>query len=114
MKYTVVERYADNGEFSHYDLINTENGETAITDIDQALQLQQTGVSGSNFTLEQILSKIKEVGLTNNDTSRFGDGYEKAINDVLLKFQNKCKKCGKKIEQQFRYCSIECKEYYYR
>lgn len=45
MKYIVIERYADNGEFSHYDLINTENGETAITDIDETLQLRQCAVS---------------------------------------------------------------------
>lgn len=44
MKYIVVERYADNGEFSHYDLINTENGETAITDIEETLQLRKTDV----------------------------------------------------------------------
>ena len=77
-------------------------------------QLTQDDVSGSNFTLEEVLSKIREVGLTNNDITRFGDGYEKAVDDILLKFQNRCKKCGKKIEHEFRYCSIECKTYYYR
>lgn len=76
--------------------------------------LSQTSVSGSNFSLKEILSKIKEVGLTNNDITAFGDGYEKAIDDVLLKFQNRCKKCGKDIDYKFRYCSIECKTYYYR
>jgi len=60
-------------------------------------QSPQTCVSGSNFSLKEILSKIKEVGLTNNDITAFGDGYEKAIDDVLLKFQNRCKKCGKDI-----------------
>lgn len=68
MKYIVIERYADNGEFSHYDLINTENGETAITDIDETLQLRQCAVSGSNSTLysqccneNPILRKIDDV-----------------------------------------------------
>lgn len=28
MSNTVVERYADNGEFSHYDLVNNKTGET--------------------------------------------------------------------------------------
>jgi hypothetical protein len=47
MKYLVVERYADNGGLSHYDLINTENGETAITDIEETLQFRKADVSGS-------------------------------------------------------------------
>lgn len=34
-KFTSVERYADNGAFSHYELID-ENGETVIKDIIQA------------------------------------------------------------------------------
>lgn len=82
--------------------------------IKQNPALSETAVSGSNFSLKEILSKIKEVGLTNNDITAFGDGYEKAIDDVLLKFQNRCKKCGKDIEHKFRYCSIECKAHYYR
>lgn len=76
-------------------------------------QLPQSSVSDSTYTLDEILGKIREIGLINNDITPFGDGYEKAINDVLLKFQNRCKKCGKNIEQKFRYCSLECKEQYY-
>lgn len=45
-----------------------------IADKDQSLQLQQTGVSGSNC----------------------------------------CKQCKKEIDIKFRFCSPECKQYYYR
>lgn len=45
-----------------------------LTELGQALQLQQAGVSGSNC----------------------------------------CKQCKKEIDTQFRFCSIECKQYYYR
>ncbi len=83
-------------------------------EINENPALSKMSVSGSNITLDEILFKIQEVGLTNNDTTKFGDGYEKAINDVLLKIQNRCKKCNKKIDHKFRYCSIECKTYYYR
>lgn len=34
-KFIAVEKYADNGEFSHYELID-ENGETIIRDIMEA------------------------------------------------------------------------------
>jgi len=27
---------------------------------------------------------------------------------------NYCKQCGKEIDKQFRFCSGECKQYYYR
>lgn len=27
---------------------------------------------------------------------------------------NYCKQCGKEINKHFRFCSIECKQYYYR
>ena len=45
-----------------------------IAENNQALQLQQTGVSGSNC----------------------------------------CKQCKKEIDIKFRFCSPECKQYYYR
>lgn len=38
MKYNVIERFTDNDEFSHYDLIDTETGETLIEGIQETLE----------------------------------------------------------------------------
>ena len=35
MKPLVIEKFADNGEFSHYELINTENGEILWSEDEQ-------------------------------------------------------------------------------
>ncbi|MEB3150552.1 MAG: hypothetical protein VKL60_16260 [Sphaerospermopsis sp.] len=60
---TVVERYADNGEHSHWDLIDTDTGETLWTGDTE--QLHKPDVGRSLPTDDEIRDLLTKQGIPN-------------------------------------------------
>lgn len=102
MKPQIIERFADNGEFSHYELLDSKTGETLIEDIQEQIKEQKCYIRKGNEHQEPMIVYISGrsknfeceiLEVVNTGQTVFGDKKE------LLPF---CYKTFKKMSLEWK------------
>jgi uncharacterized coiled-coil protein SlyX len=65
MKYVVVERYTDNGELSHHEIVNVDTGDVVLEDVFERQQFTAHRIDRIAELEKQLGDKEKECGMLN-------------------------------------------------